>query len=269
MLICQVTDLHLCQPGRLAYGKVDTNAMADHALAAIAGFSPRPDALLITGDLTEDGADAAYRQLHAMLRRHLSIPVYAIPGNHDKREPMRKALATLPGLSSCRGAFLHYVVDDLPVRLIMLDTLVAGEDHGELCAERLAFLEQSLAAAPDRPTLIAMHHPPFATGIEFMDRTRLRNASEFATVIARHKQVEHVLCGHVHRTVFGRVAHIPALIAPSPCHQVALTLAPDAAGAYVLDPPAFALHRWTQGDGLSTHITFVGPTVGPFPFSGR
>lgn len=269
MLICQVTDLHTCQPGRRAYGTVDTNAMADRALAAIAGFVPRPEALLITGDLAEDGTEAAYQQLLAKLLRHLSIPVYAIPGNHDKRDPMRQALGTLPGLSSCRSAFLHYVVDNLPVRLVMLDTLVPGEDYGELCQERLNFLEQSLAAAPDRPTVIVMHHPPFSSGIEFMDQVGLRNASDFAAIVARHKQVERVLCGHVHRTVLGCIAHVPVLIAPSPCHQVALTLAPGAPGAYVLDPPAFAVHRWTARDGFSTHIAFVGPTPGPFPFSAR
>ena len=267
MLICQVTDLHVCPSGRLAYGAVDTNGMTERALAAVAAFKPRPDAVLVTGDLVEGGADAAYAYLLALFRRHLSVPVYVIPGNHDQREPMRRVLAGMPGLSSCDGRYIQYVVDDLPVRLVMLDTLVPGHNYGELCSERLDFLDRSLAAAPDRPTVIAMHHPPFDCGIGFMDQDRLRDSSGLAAIVARHRQVDRILCGHVHRAVVGRVGRVPVVIAPSPCHQVALALAPGAPGAFVLDPPTYAVHRWTDSDGFCTHMAYVGPTPGPFPFS--
>src|SRR6185312_2383865 len=143
MLICQVTDLHVCPPGRLAYGAIDTNAMAERALAAIAALAPAPQAVLITGDLVEGGLDAEYALLLSLIRRHLTVPVYVIPGNHDARDPLRRVLGSLPGLGDGRG-FIQYVVEDLPVRLVMLDTLTPGHNYGELCAERLDFLERSL-----------------------------------------------------------------------------------------------------------------------------
>jgi 3',5'-cyclic AMP phosphodiesterase CpdA len=266
MLFCQVTDLHVCPPGQLAYGKVNTNALTERALAAVGRFAPAPDALLVTGDLSDDGAGEAYAALLAGIRRHVGFPVFAIPGNHDRREPMRRELASL-GVGLCQGPFLHYVVEDLPLRLVMLDTLVPGQDWGELCAERLAFLEASLAAAPDRPTVVAMHHPPFASGIAFMDKQGLRNPAAFAAVIARHPQVLRVLCGHIHRAIYGQVAHAPAMLAPSPCHQLALALAPDAPGAFVLEPPSFAVHRWTEGEGFASHISYVDSNGGPYPFA--
>ena len=267
MLICQVTDLHVCAPGRLAFGSVDTNAMTERALSAIASLHPAPEAVLVTGDLANGGGEAEYLVFLSLIRRHLSIPVYVIPGNHDRREPLRHALSGLPGLTAAPG-FLHYVVEDLPVRLVMLDTQVPDQNYGELCAERLEFLERALASAPQHPTIIAMHHPPLVCGIGFMDRDNLRNTADFAAVVARHRQVQLIVCGHVHRAVMGTVAGIPVLIAPSPCHQVALSLAPGAAGAFVLEPPAFVLHRWTAVDGLASHVAHVGPSPGPFPFTG-
>lgn len=268
MLICQVTDLHMCRKGRLAYGAVDTNAMTDRALAVVAALDPRPDAVLVTGDLVESGEREEYLELLAMIRRHLAMPVHVVPGNHDGRRALQGALQDLLPLGM-DAAFIQYVVDDLPVRIVMLDTLVTGQNHGELCPERLDFLERSLSGSPDRPTIVAMHHPPFVSGIGFMDRDNLRNADEFAAVIARHKQVERIICGHVHRPVLARVAHAPVWVGPSVSHQVALALAPDAPGAYVMDPPAFSLHRWTETDGLVSHLGFVGPSSGPYPFSGR
>ena len=266
MLICQLTDLHLCAPGRLSAGAVDTHAMADRAFAAVAAFDPAPQAVLVTGDVADSGEAAEYEAFLALVQQHLSMPVYVIPGNHDRREPLRRVLRALPGLGGDAG-FIQYVVDDLPVRLVMLDTQVPGENHGELCAERLDFLDRALTAEPDRPTLIAMHHPPFQCGIEFMDRDGLRNPDDLRAVLARHKQVDRIVCGHLHRAITGRVADIPAVAASSPCHQMALLLGPDAAGAFVLEPPAFALHRWTERDGFASHVAFVGPFPGPFPFS--
>ena len=149
----------------------------------------------------------------------------------------------------------------------MLDTQVSGENHGELCAERLGFLEGVLAAAPDRPTLIAMHHPPFQCGIGFMDRDGLRNPADLRAVLARHKQVRRIVCGHLHRAVVGQVADVPAVAASSPCHQMALLLGNGDVGAFVLEPPAFAMHRWTEADGFASHVVFVGPFPGPIAFS--
>ncbi len=267
MLICQVSDLHMCAPGRLAYGAVDTNALSHRALAAVGAFRPAPAALLVTGDLANEGADAEYAAFRAAVTRHVSLPVYVIPGNHDATDALRRVLAGWPGLDD-GGRFIHYTIDDLPVRIVMLDTHVPGENYGLLCPERLAFLEAALSTGPERPTLIAMHHPPFACGIGFMDRDNLRNAPEFADIVGRHRQVRQIVCGHVHRAVFGQCAGVPTMIAPSPCHNVALELAPDAPGGYVLDPPAFVIHRWSPEGDFASHMAFVGPVPGPFPFSG-
>ena len=127
------------------------------------------------------------------------MPVFVIPGNHDAREPMREAFnrdGYLPG-----EGFLNYVIEEYPLRMVGLDTLVPGEASGELCGDRLRWIDDALEAAPDRPTLILMHHPPFRTGIAPMDRMGLRGSADFAEIIRRHPQVERICCGHVHRAI--------------------------------------------------------------------
>ncbi len=261
MLIAQLTDLHVRPPGRASSRVVETNMLLERACRAVMARTPQPDAVLLTGDLTEAGLAAEYAVLADILARNLSLPVFAIPGNHDQREPM---LANLPGVRQSEG-FVQYAVEDYPVRLVMLDTLVPGFGHGELCAKRLQWLDRTLAAEPGRPTLIGMHHPPFATGIAHMDRIALHDPEAFAAVLGRHPQVRRVICGHVHRPITTVLGQVPISIAPSVANQVELDLRPDAPPAFVLEPPCYHLHLWT-GAGFLTHTAYVENYPGPFPF---
>lgn len=265
MLIAQLTDLHVRPVGEPANRVVETNAFTERALRAVASFRPRPDVVVITGDLTECGLDAEYANLADLLRQYLPMPVFVIPGNHDRREALRRGLAHLPGVTS-DPQFVQYAVEGHAVRLVMLDTLVPGAGHGELSSDQLRFLEQTLAAAPNKPTIVAMHHPPFACGIGHMDRINLRNAEAFAGVIARHRQVDRIICGHVHRPVIARVAHAIASIAPSVAHQVELTFDPHDNGAFIFEPPGYQLHHWTAAVGIVSHTVVVEQFPGPFPF---
>lgn len=265
MLICQLTDLHIRPPGMAACRVSETNTFAERAFRAVAQRSPRPDIVVITGDLTANGLQAEYANLVRMLRRWLPMPVFVIPGNHDQRENLRAALRDLPGVTN-DPKYVQFAVEGYPVRLVMLDTLVPGASHGELQPEQLAFLDRTLAEEPDKPTIVGMHHPPFACGMAFMDSIALRDPNAFAAVIARHPQVERIICGHHHRPVVGRVAHAIALIAPSTAHQVELTFHPEDLGAFIFEPPAYMLHRWTAADGLASHTAYVEAYPGPHPF---
>lgn len=264
MLIAQLTDLHIRPRGEAANRVVETNVFAAQAFRAVACMQRRPDVVLLTGDLTELGQAAEYQYV-ADLLRSLPMPVFVIPGNHDQRENLREVLAPFPGVRSDPD-FVQYAIEDLPVRLVMLDTLVPGAAHGELCPQRLDFLARTLRAAPDRPTMIAMHHPPFDCGIEHMDKIGLRNARAFIDIVAHNPQVQRIVCGHVHRSVFTQLAQAVVSIAPSVAHQVELTFDPADEGAFVFEPPAFHLHLWRVGTGFVTHTAYVDRFSGPFPF---
>lgn len=216
----------------------------------------------MTGDLVDTGSAAEYAHLRRLLAP-LAMPSFVIPGNHDNRDALRSAFADDRYLPS--NGFLHYVVEDFPVRLVALDTLTPGDHRGTLCADRLAWLDRTLAAAPDRPTVLMMHHPPFATGIDFMDRYGLVDAATFASVVRRHAQIERILCGHLHRAIDRRFAGTVAGTAPSTAHQIRLAVTPDAPLRFMLEPPGYQLHLWQDG-GLVTHTAVFGSWPGPYPF---
>jgi Icc protein len=255
MLVAQITDTHIRSPGSLAYDVVDTALYLERAVAALARLDPAPDVTVVTGDLVDLGAAEEYAHLRALLAP-LAMPVFVSPGNHDAREPLRQAFAADGYLP--RDGFLQYTVEDWPLRLVALDTLIPGKTGGELCRERLSWLDHALAAAPERPTLILMHHPPFVTGIGHMDRIGLAGIPGFAEIVARHPQIERILCGHLHRAIDRRFAGTVAGTAPSTAHQVALDLAPAAPLAFTFEPPGYQLHRWSETDGLVTHTALIG-----------
>ena len=203
MLLAHISDLHVGAEGSLIETHYHTSEHLAHTVAAINQLDPLPDAVIATGDLVDGGSAHEYQRLAALLAP-LKPPCYLVPGNHDDRENLRAAFAH-HGYFPASG-YLQYAVDLGPVRLIGLDTNVPGDPGGLLCEERLAWLDARLAEEPERPTLLIQHHPPFRTGLSYMDAMGLRSIDELAAVLAHHTQVERVLCGHLHRSIVRRVA---------------------------------------------------------------
>ncbi|CAI2018073.1 3',5'-cyclic adenosine monophosphate phosphodiesterase CpdA [Serratia fonticola] len=263
-LIAHLSDLHIKAGGRLSYKKVDTLGSLHAAISKLNRLVPRPDVVVISGDLVDFGRDDEYHTLRQALSA-FSIPFYLIPGNHDNRQALRRAFSDARYLEQHPG-FIQWVIDDYPVRLIGLDSTLPEQSGGELCERRLLWLEQQLALQPEKPTLVILHHPPFISGISHMDKQRLANPQALAAVIQRHAQVERVLCGHLHRTMQVRFAGTLACSAPGLSHQVALDLGADSPAHFVLEPAGFLLHRWTAEQGMVSHLCLVGDYDGPYPF---
>ena len=266
MLIAQLSDSHIRPPGKLFADVVDTRAMLATAIDAVLAFTPRPDLVLFTGDLTNDGEPEAYAAMRPELAR-LPMPVYAIPGNHDDR----LAMLELDGVVELGAAdrFRHYGIDLGELRLVALDSLVLGAAHGELCTERLAWLEAELESSGDQPVLIMVHHPPGETGIDFMDKIGLKTTNPLEALLRRHSaRIVRIVCGHIHRPIFYRWLGIPVSVAPGVAHQVILALDGQEA-AFTMEPPGFHLHRWIDGGELVTHQVYIGSYPGPYKFSGN
>jgi 3',5'-cyclic AMP phosphodiesterase CpdA len=226
----------------------DPDGQLAAAVEAIRSLGLALDAVLVTGDLADHAADAEYMRVKELVSA-LGAPVLVLPGNHDDRAALRAAF-DLPGAGA---EPVQHCADAGALRLVMLDTTRPGEDPGALDEQRLAWLEAELAAAPDRPTLVAMHHPPLATGLPAWDALGLsvedRNA--LAAVIERHPQVRRLVAGHHHRTMLAALAGRPVLVVPSTYVQGR----PDFATQRAVDtaePPGFALHRLVDGDVVST-----------------
>ena len=266
MLIAQLSDFHIRPPGILFADVVDTQAMLAAAIDAVLALRPLPDAVLLTGDLTNDGEPEAYAAILPELAR-LPMPVYAIPGNHDDRD----AILILDGAAELGSAntYRHYSTDLGELRLIALDSLVPGKGHGQICAERLAWLEDELTKSGGQPVLVMVHHPPAETGIQFMDKIGLMPNPKLEALIRQHSQrIQRIICGHIHRPIFYRWQGVPVSVAPGIAHQVILGL-DGGEPAFVMEPPGFHLHRWTAAGGLVTHQVYIGAFSGPYRFSGN
>lgn len=263
LVVAQITDMHIKPEGRLAYERVDTAPALAACVAAILALDPRPDLVVATGDLVDAGRADEYVRLRELLAP-LAMPVFLMTGNHDDRAALRAVFPDHRYLG--RDGFVQYAVDDWPVRLVALDTLIPGQGGGALCDERLAWLDAELGRVPGRPTLVALHHPPFRTFIDGMDKFDLAGSDGLARVIARHPQVERLLCGHLHRPIQARFAGTLASTCPSPAHQVHLDLKPEGLFGFTLEPPGFQLHVFEAGTPLVTHTVPIGDWPGPYPF---
>jgi 3',5'-cyclic AMP phosphodiesterase CpdA len=263
-LLAQVSDMHIKAGGKLSYRVVDTESSLARCIRALESLPQRPDAAIFTGDLTDFGRPEEYGNLRGLLAP-LSMPVFLLPGNHDEPQNLRAAFPSHAYLRQSER-FVDFAIDDFPLRIVALDSTVPRESGGALRDAQLTWLDATLAAAPGKPTIVALHHPPFSTGIGHMDRMGLADPASLEAVIARHPQVERVIAGHVHRAIVKRFGGTIASTAPSPSHQVALDLADDAAARFLLEPPGFQLHLWREGAGVVTHTAAIGDFAGPYPF---
>ena len=268
MLIAQITDLHVVAPDQLYYGRVAANAQLQEAIAHINALTPRPDVVLASGDLTDHGTAEEYAVLRDLLRA-LHPPVYLIPGNHDHRDVFLEAFADQAYLPRPGAPFAQYAIEAYPVRLIGLDTTIPGRGQGLLCAERIAWLDQTLCAEPNRPTLIFMHHPPFRTGIRLADALGLYGGRQMEAIVARHAQVKLVACGHVHRSIQVAWGGTMACTIPSTTSvQAALDLRETIRTNAVIEPRAVQLYLFDPGYGLISHLSYVGSAYETFDIAG-
>jgi Icc protein len=266
--IAQISDLHIKREGQLAYGRVDTAQALARCVAALNGFDPVPDFVVISGDLADTPTSDEYLHLKQLLAP-LKLPFAGVPGNHDARDLMRVAFPD-QSYAMPSGA-LNQQVELGELDLLLLDSSVPGKPHGELDAQSLQWLETSLAASDGRPALLFMHHPPFETGIWHMDRQNLRNADDFAAIVRRHPRVRLIATGHVHRATLTTFEGRACTICPAPNHAVDLDLAHLREPSFKVEPPAFHLHTWFPGAGFGrvvTHHVPIGEFDGPHPFFG-
>ena len=244
-LLVQLSDPHI----GATWADGDPVAGLRAAVESVRRLPDAPDAVLMSGDLADNAADAEYEFVHELLGQ-LGAPAYVLPGNHDDRDALRRNFE-LPGAV---GTPVQYAVELGPLRLVVLDSTRPGEDRGELDADRLSWLDAELKGAPDRVTLIALHHPPVSTGIAAWDELGLPATDRRAlgAVLDRHPQVRRVVAGHMHRTMTAELAGRAVLVVPSTYIQTRLNFNPQEIET-VAEPPGFAVHALLDGE-LASHV---------------
>jgi Icc protein len=252
-VIAQLSDPHVdVGPGDT--GSADALAAA---VAAVGRLDPPPDAVLVSGDLTNRSDARSYERVRELLAP-LAMPVHVLPGNHDDREALRSWFTDDP-VAGADNAPYQYALRCGDVRLVVCDTTIPGRDDGRLDAGSVAWLERELAAEPTVATIVAMHHAPLLTGIGAMDAIGLPEGdrSRLASVVSRFGSVRRVAAGHVHRACFGLLGGCGVFACPSTHLQVRW----DPAGTEIAlepAPPSYALHTVLAAGEVVTLVQPVG-----------
>jgi 3',5'-cyclic AMP phosphodiesterase CpdA len=252
LLLAQLSDLHI---GATAE-EVDPLARLESVVEAVRALPNRVDAVLVSGDLSDDGSEESYRLARSLLDR-FDCPVYVLPGNHDDRARLRVAFE-LPGAGD---EPVNYTAEVGELRLILLDSNVPGRDPGRFGSRDLAWLDEKLGEEPERPALLAVHHTPLVTGSPGWDAINLDplEREALAEVVARHPRLRAIVGGHLHRIAAASLAGCPVISAPSTYLQALPDFDPgdpDDEDVEMVGPPGFALHVFHDGE-LSSQVEML------------
>lgn len=244
--IVQISDCHLrSTPGAQNWG-VDVDAGLRAVLALATGL--RPALLLATGDLVHDEGTPAYERLRDDFLLPSGLPVAALPGNHDDSDALAACWSSGP-------VQRRRQLETGGWQLLLLDTRVPQSPAGRLAPSELDFLQQSLAARPQTPTLVALHHPPLLTGCAGFDAIALENRAGLFAVLRAAPQVRALVFGHLHAEIDTVIDGIRCLGCPSTCIQFDLQ-APEPAADAAHGPGCRLLELFPDGR-LQTQVLRV------------
>jgi Icc protein len=251
MIIAQISDTHIALDAPDA-----DQRMRDFALtiADMNTLEPTPDVIVHTGDIVHNGRQDAYAQAVATLAK-ARAPVYVLAGNKDNRANLREAFSAF-GYLAPDTHFVHYAIDDYPVRLIALDTLSSSSNKGDFCSDRVRHLIDLIGGETTKPIAVFTHHPPFEVTVG-PDRLHFESwdiMSGLRRALQHSGRVVAVFSGHVHRAAAGHVAGIPATVMPS----VATALRKGEYPTDMRKRPVYQVHRFDPVWGFATETRIVG-----------
>lgn len=257
MLIAHISDFHVFATApETSVVRADAADAARKVIADIAAFTPKIEAIMFTGDLTDGGSSEDYGLLAGILAP-IDVPIFVVPGNHDKRDGLRATFNEK--LPFGPGPFLNYESQFKNIRILALDTLLDGHVQGSLDQTQLAWLESKLAAPSKELTLILMHHPAFLSAIVPLDQMALQDGRDaFARLIAAYQGPLRILSGHIHRPFQTLWNGVFCAVSGGPAFQHALALDPAAPEpTTVSEPYAYFIHRISDEKTVSIHTRYV------------
>lgn len=209
--LVQITDSHIFSDPEGCLLGLNTRKSFEAVCERVEREEWRPDAILATGDLSQDASAESYQYLADNFKA-TGVPTFWLPGNHDNPETMELYLSN-SGVLSAKQLLIGCW------QVILLDSSVKNKVHGNLSEDQLEFLKRTLKRYPDRHTLVCLHHQPLKIQSEWLDRIGLKNANKFNQIIAENNQVKGVLWGHIHQEYLDIVNGVQWIASPSSCVQ--------------------------------------------------
>ena len=267
VVIAQVTDTHISVgdhgPGTAYWSENSRRLRA--AIRSLNSETERPAVVVGTGDLVECGKDSAYAELDSILK-DLQIPFWPLPGNHDSPARLRSAFPAMNWTEEASGhASWVQMIPDSTVTVIGLDTTAPGQSGGFVEVERLEWLAEQIEQASG-PSIVAMHHPPFLTGIDWMDALGFSGLESLQQVLTECPPTR-IIAGHFHRSINSQIGSTAASVGISTTMHVDLDLSNSAVPAVINDPIGYQLHCvMSEPEAhVITHTRFIDRASVPRP----
>jgi 3',5'-cyclic-AMP phosphodiesterase len=194
-IVVQLSDTHLVRDGGGGEPVDDREGGLAATTDALAGV--RPDAVVVTGDITDDASREACVRVRDAARR-LGGALVATAGNHDDPVVVRDVFG--PQQTLAVGSW----------RVVLIDTTVPGRISGAIDVG--AAVERLDAVAP-APTLVALHHPSLSASSH--ELFQLDGAPELRAALLDRPHVRVVVSGHLHESFEQRAGHVRFIGAPS------------------------------------------------------
>ena len=228
LYVVQLTDSHLFSRSQKELLGVNTDVSFQAVLKAVVSLDPKPDLVMVTGDLSQDGSAASYQRCRELLSS-LDLDTYWLPGNHDDNAVMVAELGEMASAGRTFSSnkifadkiFADKVIAKTPWRIVLLDSSIDGEVGGYLAEEELQRLEAELELATQNQqyAAIALHHPPFLMQSRWLDTSTLANPEQLLERLDRFDCVRVVLFGHVHQEWEQVRNGVTYMACPSTCVQ--------------------------------------------------
>lgn len=249
----QISDIHLFehQDGALLGVKTHDSFLA--VLEMIKKNSNNQDLIIMSGDITQDASEAAYRKAADYLSL-FNVPIYCVPGNHDD-------IDVIASVYPYKNVLTSRCIVDKYWQIILLDSHMQRKVEGHLAKDQLDFLRQKLESNPNHHALIMFHHQPVPVGSAWLDQLGVTNANELWELLSEYPQAKVILFGHVHQIHEGHKNGISYYSLPSCCIQFK-----PGVKDFALDPipPGY---RWVElyKDGqIKTGIQRLDRYIGTF-----
>jgi 3',5'-cyclic-AMP phosphodiesterase len=238
MRIAHISDFHLPnKPGQKVNGALpDANLI--EAVSLLKQQTPKPDLVVLGGDLLEDGQKGNYEAIIDLFK-DVQVPLHTVVGNHDDLKTLKKSSLTENG-GSDKG---YASFDQGRLHLILLNTARSGKSHGNIEEEQLLWLSEDLWANRDKPVMIFMHHHPIDSGVPWLDKMKLENAEAFWRIVPPYsKNILGIFFAHLHIQISTVVRGILVAGTPAVCFQYSvnndaskLELSPEQPGFNLID----------------------------------
>jgi Icc protein len=242
--LVHITDMHLSKSKEALYKELNPFDSYIEVLSNIKQSNWKPDALIVTGDISNDGSIESYKNAFNEFIS-LKIPILCIPGNHDCKKNL---ITCLSQNTTCTLQIISNWV------FIGLDTSLKTNPSGFLNSNELSKLKTRIQEHYKKNIIICLHHQPVLLNSKWIDEIGLKNKKEFFEVIKKYKNIKGIFFGHIHQEFNSNLNNIGIYGTPSTCRQFK-----PGKKKFELDvlPPAYRRIELSRNGTIKSNVVWI------------